>query len=135
MDAHETREAAARNEQPRLVHTFKKMAEHLRDGMVKLFNMAYYGIKRGCPFTDYPEFVDLHKKNGVDLPSCYHSNKACARFLVNINAEIHEDILRDMREARNLSVLIVLYSRWKVCVCDLLLLMVHHAMPFSALGK
>ncbi|KAI0229463.1 hypothetical protein LSAT2_020106 [Lamellibrachia satsuma] len=52
------------------------------------------------------EFIDLHKKNGVDLPSCYHSNKACARFLVNIYAEIHEDILRDMREARNLPVLI-----------------------------
>ena len=50
------------------VLTFKKVAEHLRDGIVKLFNIAY----RGRPFTGYPELVDLHKKNGVDLPSCYH---------------------------------------------------------------
>ena len=92
MDAHETREAAARNEQPQLVHTFKKRAEHLKDSMVKLFNIAYYVIKRGHPFTDYPELVDLHKKNGVDLSSCYHENKACTRFLVDIHAEIREDI-------------------------------------------
>ena len=88
------------------MHTFKKMAEHPRDGMVTLFNIPYYVIKRGHPFTDYPGLVDLHKKNGVNLPSCYHSNKACARYLVDIHAEICEDILQDMREARYLSVLI-----------------------------
>ncbi|KAK5930692.1 hypothetical protein CgunFtcFv8_026910 [Champsocephalus gunnari] len=58
------------------------------------------------PFTDFPVLVDLNRRTGAKMPLCYHHDKACARFFVDIYQFIYDPILAEVKSARFFSVMI-----------------------------
>ena len=75
----------------------------------KLFNTAYFIIKKEDSFTSFPSLLQLQKKNGSDLRQLdsYCSDQACRRFVPFIAEAIREEINNDISGA---SVLTVLYD-------------------------
>ncbi|KAL3060833.1 hypothetical protein OYC64_015219 [Pagothenia borchgrevinki] len=82
------------------------MQDELRAGMINLFHVAYFVVKSERPFTDFPVLVDLNRRTGAKMPLCYHHDKACTRFFVDIYQFIYDPILAEVKSARFFSVMI-----------------------------
>nr|XP_047122893.1 zinc finger protein 862-like [Hydra vulgaris] len=84
----------------------RKIDEKDRDSLQKKFNAVYYLAKKERPFTDFPDLLELLKKNGVqNLGESYATNKAAGIFTDYIG-EIAKDLFKkDFIKARYYSVL------------------------------
>ncbi|KAF3859041.1 hypothetical protein F7725_021440 [Dissostichus mawsoni] len=89
-----------------ILRGLSKMQDELRAGMINLLHVSYFVVKSERPFTDFPVLVDLNRRTGAKMPLCYHHDKACARFLVDIYQFIYDPILAELKSARFFSVMI-----------------------------
>lgn len=59
---------------------FNKMAEGEKNSMMKLFDLAYVLAKKGRPYSDFADFIEVEKAHGVTYTVKYDNNKQCEQF-------------------------------------------------------
>ena len=60
-----------------LKQCFARMSENERHMLVRSFEVAYYIAKKGRPYSDFPELIELEKMHGVKFLSSYGHRNAC----------------------------------------------------------
>ena len=66
------------------------MNEGERDSLQKLFDLAYLIAKKGRPYSDFSDFVELEKMHGVKYSVRYDNKNACADFIKCISDSIFD---------------------------------------------
>lgn len=83
----------------------QKMSENVREKMTKLFNIAYFVAREEAPFTMFPNLVDLHLTNGLDLGNTYKTDNACRTFVQAIGQSMKDDLVEKLKNTRFFSVM------------------------------
>ena len=69
------------------------MAEKDRENMRVKFNSAYYLAKKECPFRDYPDLLELQKKNHVPKVDESYANTTAAAEFTDYIAKAEKEVL------------------------------------------
>ena len=79
----------------------RRMAVKDRDSICKKFNVVYYLAKSERPFSDYPDLLELNKKNGVNnLGRSYATSRSAAVFTDYIGKVQKDSFKKDIKKAR-----------------------------------
>ena len=62
-----------------------KMHETEKETLAKLFNTAYFIVKKGPPFIDFTDLIVLQKVNGMDFTTSCKNSDACKEFVLSIS--------------------------------------------------
>ena len=60
---------------------FARMSENERHMLVRSFEVAYYIAKKGRPYSDFPELIELEKMHGVKFLSSYGHRNGISKML------------------------------------------------------
>ena len=115
-NGHENREILGDQFRKHVVHTipednplkqcFARMSENERHMLVRSFEVAYYLAKKGRPYSDFPELIELEKMHGVKFLSSYGHRNACKEFIHFISVTIfNENVKNKLLRANFVSVL------------------------------
>ena len=80
-----------------------KMSKQQKEGIEKLFDVAYNIAKKGRPFTDFEYDLKLEKLHEVEfMPNdAYENHMACKDFIEHINLSIFSKELKPKIERAN----------------------------------
>ena len=102
---HENRETLGDQFQKHVVHKipddnplkqcFARMSENERHTLVQSFEVAYYIAKKGRPYSDFPELIELEKMHGVKFLSSYGHRNACKQFIHFISETIFNENVKN----------------------------------------
>ena len=83
-----------------------KMMSTEKEDLRKLFNMVYY-IRKGRPYTDFEDLVNLQVLNGAEFRlSSYVNKEACRDFIQNIaDFSFDEEIAKKLRKVNFIGLL------------------------------
>ena len=74
--------------------------------LVRSFEVACYLAKKGRPYSDFPELIELEKMHGVKFLSSYGHRNACKQFIHFISETIlNETVKNKLLPANFVSVL------------------------------
>ena len=65
--------------------TFKE-----KESLHKLFKVTYLIAKKGTPFTDYHDLIELEKLHSVKFDFTYDNRNACADFIRYLSQSLFE---------------------------------------------
>ena len=86
-------------------HGLTKMATRNKKVLENCFNSAYYLAKKERPYSDFPDLIELHKKNGVKYHGSYQNEQAAANFVDNCGEVLKESFVEDLLRANYYSIL------------------------------
>ena len=69
------------------------MADTDKNSMSKLFDLAYLLAKKGRPYSDFSDFVELEKAHGVKYTVDYINDKQCAEFVKFIRRSLFDCLI------------------------------------------
>ncbi|KAJ8347903.1 hypothetical protein SKAU_G00264920 [Synaphobranchus kaupii] len=84
---------------PLVIESIQRIDEALCLKMTNIMHTAYYVAKKELPFTQFRTLHGLINRTGGKLPDCYESDKACARFIVDIYEMEREKLLNKIKQA------------------------------------
>ena len=89
-----------------LKQCFARMSENERQMLVRSFEVAYHLAKKGRPYSDFAELIELEKMHGVKFLSSYGHRNACKQFIHFISETIfNENVKNKLLHANFVSVL------------------------------
>ena len=82
------------------------MLESERTGMKMLFEAAYLNAKEGRPHSDFKDWIEWEKLQGIKLTVPYQNRTQCAEFIKYISeALLDENIRKKLEQANFIAVL------------------------------
>ena len=63
------------------MNSLNKASVKEKESLHKLFEVAYLTAKKGRPFTDYHDLIELEKLHGVKFDVTYDNKNACADLI------------------------------------------------------
>ena len=63
--------------------------------MSKLFDLAYLLAKKGRPYSDFSDFVELGKSHGVKYTVDYTNDKQCAEFVKFTSRSLFDSVVKN----------------------------------------
>ena len=85
-----------------IAQALKKKRDTEMKGLVKLFDVAYFIAKKGRPFTDFKDNIELEKLHGVSFHGTgYEHNNACRDFVKIIGDYLFEKYVKSKVERAN----------------------------------
>ena len=73
-----------------IVKGLNKASVKERESLYKLFEVAYFIAKKGRPFSDYHDFLELEKLHGVKYDLLYNNRNACVDFIRYIKKSLFD---------------------------------------------
>ena len=84
----------------------KKSASKERESLLKLFENASLIAKKGRPYTDFHDFLELEKLHGVKFDVLYDKKTECAEFYRYISKSIFDKtVISKLRRVNFITVL------------------------------
>ncbi|XP_042270397.1 uncharacterized protein LOC121898928 [Thunnus maccoyii] len=82
------------------------MKREVYNRMVKLFDISYHIAKHEKPFAYFPALITLEKRHGVELEDAYKNPKQAQIFTQYLADEIQDEITKQIRASRYISILV-----------------------------
>ena len=77
-----------------LKQCFAWMSENERHMLVRSFEVAYNIAKKGRPYSDFPESIELERMHGMKFLSSNGHRNACKQFIHFISETIFNDMFQ-----------------------------------------
>ena len=78
-----------------------KMSESERTGMKMLFQVAYLNAKKGRPYSDFEDWIEWAKLQGIKLTVPYQNRTQCTEFIKYISEALFDEYIRKKLERAN----------------------------------
>ena len=78
-----------------------KMSESERTGMKMLFEAAYLNAKKGRPYSDFEDWIEWARLQGIKLTVPYQNRMQCTEFIKYISEALFDENIRKKLERAN----------------------------------
>lgn len=76
--------------------SFRKMSINEKDSLSKLFDIAFIIAKKGRPYTDFKDLIEVEKAHGVKYTvQSYCNNKQCTEFVKFISLCLFDETIKE----------------------------------------
>ena len=84
-----------------ICRAINKMSESERTGMKMLFEAAYLNARKGRPYSDFEDWIEWARLQGIKLTVPYQNRTQCTEFIKYISEALFDENIRKKLERAN----------------------------------